>query len=77
MARFLILLPQRDFDPTEVAVPWKAWRDAGHDIVFATETGAPGACDPVTLTGDGLPFWARSLQARPDNVALYLSLIHI
>ena len=71
MVRFLILLPQSDFDPTEVAVPWKAWRDAGHDIVFATETGAPAACDPVTLTGDGLPFWAKSLQARSDNVALY------
>lgn len=71
MARFLILLPQTDFDPTEVAVPWKAWVEAGHDVVFATETGAPAACDPVTLTGVGLPVFARSLRARPENVALY------
>ncbi len=71
MAKFLIVLPQTDFDPTEVAVPWKAWTDAGHSIVFATETGAAATCDPVTLTGVGLPFWAKSLKAHDDNVALY------
>lgn len=74
MARILILLPQTDFDPTEVAVPWKTWRDAGHDMVFATETGAPAACDPVTLTGAGLPLLARSLKARPENGALYAEM---
>lgn len=71
MAKLLIVLPQKDFDPTEAAVPWAAWRDAGHDIHFATETGMPAACDPVTLTGEGLPLFARSLQARADNIALY------
>ncbi len=74
MARILILLPQTDFDPTEVAVPWKAWGAAGHEIVFATETGAPAACDPVTLTGAGLPPQARSLIARPENQALYAQM---
>jgi len=45
-------LPDRDFDVTEVAVPWKVLRDAGHDVVFATEWGgvAPQA-DPRLLTG--------------------------
>lgn len=71
----LIVLPQTDFDPTEVAVPWRAWRNAGRAIVFATETGTPAACDPVTLTGEGLPAWARSLQARPENIALYQEMI--
>lgn len=71
MARILILLPQQDFDPTETAVPWKAWTEARHDVAFATETGAPAVCDRITLTGDGLPFLAKSLRARPDNVALY------
>ncbi len=71
MARVLILLPQTDFDPTEVAVPWAALAGAGHDVAFATETGAPASCDPVTLTGEGLPFLARSMKARPENRALY------
>lgn len=71
MAKLLIVLPQTDFDPTEAAVPWAAWSEAGQDVCFATQTGAPAACDPVTLTGDGLPLFARSLQARPDNIALY------
>lgn len=48
----LIPLPDRDFDVTEVAVPWRALTDAGHDTVFATEHGgtAPVA-DPRLLTG--------------------------
>lgn len=74
MARFLVLLPQTEFDPTEVAVPWAAWSEAGHDVVFATETGEPGVCDQVTLTGEGLPLFARSLKAHADNVALYQAM---
>jgi protease I len=74
MARFLILLPQTDFDPTEVAVPWAAWSEAGHDVAFATETGEPAACDHVTLTGEGLPLLARSLKAHADNAALYRAM---
>lgn len=75
MAHILILLPQIDFDPTEVAVPWKALREAGHKITFATQTGEPGFCDRVTLTGNGLPFLARSLKSKPDNAQLYSDMI--
>ncbi len=32
-------VPDRDFDITEVAVPWRLLTDAGHDVVFATEGG--------------------------------------
>ena len=71
MARTLILLPQTDFDPTEVAVPWAALIENGHDVTFATETGGAAACDPVTLTGEGLPFLARSMKAHAENRALY------
>lgn len=71
MARIIIILPQTDFDPTEVAVPWAAWTEAGHEVVFATETGRAASCDKVTLTGEGLPLIARSLQGHPENVALY------
>lgn len=71
MARILILLPQTDFDPTEVAVPWAAWTEAGHDVHFATETGEAACCDPVTLTGRRLPLFARTLKARAENVTRY------
>jgi putative intracellular protease/amidase len=45
-------LPDRDFDVTEVAVPWRVLRDAGHEVVFATEqAGTVPAADPRLLTG--------------------------
>jgi putative intracellular protease/amidase len=50
--RVLIPLPDRDFDVTEVAVPWHILRDAGHQVVFATEReGTIPAADPRLLTG--------------------------
>ncbi len=52
MARVLVPLPDRDFDTTEVAVPWHVLTHAGHEVVFATERGrtAP-ACDPRLIDG--------------------------
>ncbi len=48
----LIPVPDRDFDVTEVAVPWRLLRDAGHQVVFATEqAGTVPAADPRLLTG--------------------------
>jgi putative intracellular protease/amidase len=50
--RVLVPLPDRDFDVTEVAVPWRILRDAGHQVVFATErAGTVPAADPRLLTG--------------------------
>jgi putative intracellular protease/amidase len=54
MARILVPLPDRDFDVTEVAVPWKLLTAAGHEVVFATEAGEQGptpAADPLLLRG--------------------------
>jgi putative intracellular protease/amidase len=51
MARVLVPLPDRDFDVTEVAVPWKLLTEAGHDVVFATEKGTTPAADPRLLVG--------------------------
>lgn len=75
MARLLIVLPQTDYDPTEVALPWQVWRAAGHEVVFATETGVPAACDPTTLTGEGLTLLARTLRAKPEARAAYAVML--
>ena len=70
MARVLFPLPDRDFDVTEVAVPWRLLREANHEVVFATEAGATPACDPLLLTG--VVFGA--LGARPEPIEMYREL---
>jgi putative intracellular protease/amidase len=57
MARVLIPLPSRDFDPTEAAVTWKVCSARGHKVIFATPDGAPAAADDMMLTGRGLDPW--------------------
>lgn len=47
----LFPLPDRDFDVTEVAVPWRVLTERGVDVVFATEDGATPAADPLLLAG--------------------------
>jgi hypothetical protein len=39
MARVLIPLPARDFDPSEAAVSWQVLSNAGHIVTFATPDG--------------------------------------
>ncbi|HWO24105.1 MAG TPA: type 1 glutamine amidotransferase domain-containing protein [Kofleriaceae bacterium] len=70
MATVLFPLPDRDFDVTEVAVPWKLLVEAGHEPVFATEAGATPACDPLLITG--VVF--GQLGARPEPIAFYREL---
>ena len=53
MARVLIPIPQRDFDPTEVAVSWEVLTRLGHEVVFATPVGETAAGDELMLTGRG------------------------
>jgi putative intracellular protease/amidase len=64
--RVLIPLPDRDFDVTEVAVPWRVLTDAGHEPVFATERGdrAPMA-DPRLL--DGVMFGKLGAYEEPKG----------
>ena len=38
VAVVLIPIPERDFDPTEVAVSWRVRSDLGHQVRFATPT---------------------------------------
>ena len=70
--KILLPLPDHDFDVTEVAVPWKLLREAGHEVVFATEAGATPACDPLLLTG--VVF--GKLGARDEPIAFYRELLH-
>jgi putative intracellular protease/amidase len=70
--RVLMPLPDRDFDTTEVAVPWRLLRDSGHEVVFATEDGGrPPACDPRLLTG----VLFGQLGADPEPIAFYEQLV--
>jgi putative intracellular protease/amidase len=63
--RVLVPLPDRDFDVTEVAVPWQLLTDAGADVVFATESGATPEADPLLL--DGVVFGQLGAAAEPKR----------
>jgi len=70
--RVLLPLPDDDFDVTEVAVPWHYLTAAGHQVVFATETGgAPPAADQRLL--DGVIF--GQLGAAEGPKAIYRRLV--
>jgi putative intracellular protease/amidase len=78
-----IALPDRDFDLTEVVVPWRTLRDAGVPVVFATERGPEGpapTCDPMLIESFTLkviggaakrPYVAlwRELERAPERLA--------
>jgi putative intracellular protease/amidase len=55
----LIVLPKRDFDPSEAAVTWLILAGKGHRIAFATPDGQPAAADPLMLSGEGLDLWGQ------------------
>ena len=70
--RVLLPLPDRDFDVTEVAVPWAVLREAGHEVVFATEkAGTVPAADPLLLTG----VLFGQLGAAPEARKRYYELV--
>lgn len=58
MGTVLIPIPDRDFDPTEVAVSWRVLTRNGHRVVFTTESGTPAAADDIMVTGRGLDIWS-------------------
>lgn len=55
--KIIIPLPSYDFDPTEVAVPWKILRDKGFEVCFATPDGKAAQADLMMLSGEGLDPW--------------------
>jgi putative intracellular protease/amidase len=87
MGTVLIPIPDRDFDPTEVAVSWRVLTDNGHRVVFATESGKPAAADDIMVTGRGLDVWSAlpvlgaipviglALRANKDGRAAYRDML--
>jgi putative intracellular protease/amidase len=64
-------VPDRDFDVTEVAVPWQLLRAAGHQVAFATErAGTLPSADPRLLSG----VIFGQLGAEPAARAAYAEL---
>jgi putative intracellular protease/amidase len=57
MAKVLIPIPHRDFDPSEAAIGWSVLGRLNHSVAFATPDGKPGRADELMLTGEGLDIW--------------------
>jgi putative intracellular protease/amidase len=87
MGSVLIPIPDRDFDPTEVAISWQVLRANGHRVLFTTESGNPGVADDIMVTGRGLDFWSavpvlgavtivgRMLRANKDARRAYQDML--
>lgn len=72
MKKVLVPLPIKDFDPSEVGVPWKILTQNKVQIIFSTPDGQISACDPQMITGEGLGLFANILRADKisrDNYA--------
>ena len=88
LSTVLIPIPDRDFDPTEVAVSWQVLTGNAHRVVFATESGVPASADDIMVTGRGLDPWSacpvldravvlgRMLRANKDARNAYGQLVH-
>ncbi len=88
MATVLVPIPDRDFDPTEVAVSWRVLTRSGHRVIFATESGTPGVADEIMVTGRGLDVWSAlpllsaiplvglTLRANKDGRNAYRDMVH-
>jgi protease I len=71
----LIPIPSRDFDPTEVAVPWKVLTARGHAVRFATPEGLAGQADERMLSGRGLGVWKALLRADANARQAYAEMV--
>ena len=69
----LIVLPDKDFDPTETSVPWHYLREAGYDVRFATPSGEPGEAD-ARLIETGFSVLSPIFMTRPEVVELYQAM---
>jgi putative intracellular protease/amidase len=68
--KILIPLPNKDFDLTEVSVPWSIFKSKGYEVIFATEDGNQAETDPLLITG----VIFGQLGAKPEAIQLYRDL---
>ena len=66
MKRLLIPVPTKQFDPSEVTIPWKILTANKVSITFATPTGSPATCDQIMLTGKGLGLFSGILACTQE-----------
>lgn len=70
--RVLVVLPENGFDPTEASVPWKILKDEGHEVVFATASGARAPkADPLPFKGS---LFSRPINATSEVKGFYREL---
>ncbi|MFV2073910.1 MAG: type 1 glutamine amidotransferase domain-containing protein [Thermoanaerobaculales bacterium] len=75
VSSILVPIPRTDFDPTEVAVPWRVLTEAGVAVRFATLDGTPGTADPRMVTGNGLGPLKLVLRADARGRDAYARLL--
>ncbi|EXJ92885.1 hypothetical protein A1O3_01439 [Capronia epimyces CBS 606.96] len=49
--KVIFLMADYGHDPTETAIPWQVFQNAGFEVSFATEKGASPQCDEKMLSG--------------------------
>ena len=55
--KIIIPLPNKDYDPSEVAIPWQLLTEQGFTVLFATPDGKTASADPLMLSGEELDVW--------------------
>ncbi|GAP91577.1 putative family protein [Rosellinia necatrix] len=66
----IFIMADYGHDPTETAVPWAAFKAAGYDISFVTESGKVPRCDKKMVEG----VTQKLLGATKDVVATYKTM---
>lgn len=71
-----ILFPMSTYggDPSEIAIPWKLLKEAGHEVVFSTPRGEKARADEIMITGKGLGIFKGILRARKDARTAYAEM---
>ncbi|KAM3537849.1 hypothetical protein ARSEF1564_009237 [Beauveria bassiana] len=64
MVKALIMMADYGHDPTETAVPYTAFREAGFKVSFATEKGVSPLCDARMLEGITSLATSRSVKLK-------------
>lgn len=72
----VVIPAYRDFDPTELSVPWKIlsdWGSSNVKITFTTIDGQTAQCDSLVLKGPIFGFFGASKEAKKAYEAMIKS----